>query len=540
MSKALVQVVNGIKYPREVAMPAGMPDGWIAVEQAYGPGSKKAGTTYVRYRSADGRHRQVMGPKQVVQLHCQDNGIEDWESVYAKYTQALKARQDKDAEERAKEREARGQFEGEQRERMIAVSREHFGELSGAIVFGFPGWKCRWDFLPDSQQTPKTFTDPDGREWKLLKDLECKFGSMIESAGGKVPEDLARMIQAGKDNKVAHTWFSSGSQKAKECEGAVELDAATAEAKIETKEEVALRKQRNKGKRTTHVEKKYYVQRDDYQVCDIKVRASGPGFTTNPAASLRDLLLARGFKRKDTMILEVAVTSQAKHRYADVITGFYFLQCKDDTDRPCFQRVKLSTGRQGASVVVGMDMYLCWHGPNERWEFTCRKPGKACFAFSTEQKSDPCGIGSWKLLRDNFGRDEVKPETADVDAGRTVVATPPEPSPKKRKSELHGTQGDSAVDTSKQTPSEGASPSESEDRKKPSQDDSTKKDAERTGNIPWPADVTPIDPSLWETWLPDGWGQGTIVIHTTGKEKKVFINPQGRKKYSKPEVLKSL
>lgn len=249
MPKALVQTIDGITYPREVPVPEGLPDGWIGVEQAYGPNSKTPGQTYVRYKSVDGRHKLVMGPKQVVQLHCKDRGIEDWQSMYAKYEQAMKARQAKEAEERTKEREARGKFEGEVRERMVALSREHFGELTGPIVFGFPGWRCRWDFSPESHQTPKIFTDTDGNEWKLLKDLECKYGSMIESAGGRVPEDLAKMIQAGKDNVAAHALFSSGSQKAKECQGAVELDAASAEARFETKEEVALRKRRNKEQR---------------------------------------------------------------------------------------------------------------------------------------------------------------------------------------------------------------------------------------------------------------------------------------------------
>lgn len=275
------------------------------------------------------------------------------------------------------------------------------------------------------------------------------------------------------------------------------------------------------------------------------MKATGLECATNPAASLRDLLLARGFKRKDAMLLEVVASSQAKHRYADAVTGFYFLKCKDDDDRPCYQRVKLSTSRQGASVLVGMDMYLCWHGPNARWEFTCMKIGKACFAFSTEQISDPCGIGSWRLLRDNFGKAEAQAETRGVGAGCSVVATPPEPSPKKRRLDSHGTQGDSAVDTSsKQTPPEGASTSESAAKVKRTQDDSTKKAAKQTTDIPCPVGVTPTDSSFSDASSPsaispandpvnrDMPGKGDGAIHM----EKVYFweDVEGQREHIEP------
>ena len=59
-------------------MPEGLPAGWKGIEQAYGPTSKSAGKTYVRYSSLDGRHRSLLGPKQIVQAHCADLGI-PWE-----------------------------------------------------------------------------------------------------------------------------------------------------------------------------------------------------------------------------------------------------------------------------------------------------------------------------------------------------------------------------------------------------------------------------------------------------------------------------
>ncbi|CAE8628609.1 unnamed protein product [Polarella glacialis] len=230
-----IVVINGIQYPRDVPVPEGCPEGWRGVEQAYGPTSKSAGHMYIRYYSLDGKHKMLMGPKQIIKAHCTDKNI-PWEPEYAKYEIALQERREREAASRRVEGEARGFAEGAKREEMIALSRERYGELKGEIVFGFPGWKCRWDLLPESQQTPKTFTAPDGLEWKLLRDVECMFGTRI-SKGGQEVEDIDKMVEAGKKNTAAHELFHTGSGQARDCAGVVELDAAAMEDKTWTREE---------------------------------------------------------------------------------------------------------------------------------------------------------------------------------------------------------------------------------------------------------------------------------------------------------------
>ena len=71
----------------------------------------------------------------------------------------------------------------------------------------------------------RVFIDTDGREWKLLRDLECKFGTIIFQNGNNMPDDLMAMYQAGEDNLDAHALFHTGSHKAREIAGSVELDA---------------------------------------------------------------------------------------------------------------------------------------------------------------------------------------------------------------------------------------------------------------------------------------------------------------------------
>lgn len=105
-------------------MPAGLPEGWKAVEQACGEKSKTPGVLYVRYKRVDGTCK-VTGPKQVVQAHCDALGI-PWEPEYAKY----EAAQRECKEAKRKEKEAAEKCEGEKREEMAAVSREHLGDYA--------------------------------------------------------------------------------------------------------------------------------------------------------------------------------------------------------------------------------------------------------------------------------------------------------------------------------------------------------------------------------------------------------------------------
>ena len=136
-------MIPGVVYPRDVPMPECMPPGWKAIEKAYGVGSLYEGHTYISYHSLDGKYKHLLSTKQVYMAHCGDLGI-PWEPEYAKYEAAKREKHDREAEVRAKEREERIA----KREELIALSRQHFGEITGAMTLGFPGWKCRWDYSP--------------------------------------------------------------------------------------------------------------------------------------------------------------------------------------------------------------------------------------------------------------------------------------------------------------------------------------------------------------------------------------------------------
>jgi len=396
MSKALVQVIDGITYPREVPMPPGMPEGWKAIEQAYGPNSKSAGKTYVRYSSKDGRHRQIMGPKQVVQTHCNDLGI-PWEPEFAKYEQAMADRKAAETAARAIESEARGAAKGAKREEMIALSRERFGELTGPLVLAFPGWKCRWDWLPAAQQTPKTFSSPDGREWKLLKDIECMFGTKLQR-GGKEAEEVEDMVNAGTANTAAQAMFSEGSRRCRESEAMVEIDPATEEIQVQSREEFEQKREQQLKKRKlskSNVNLLYNLSSEVYPAQEGWAAFSGPhdlqaGFTT-----FRALLKKRGFA-EDVELLAVHGVP-ATCRFAARVSGVYWRLPALIGDRPCYQ--KLLSAPNCSDGVCCDGIYIMWESMFSQWQISTGAVGSSpCIAYSKADKMSVAEVsGPWQI-----------------------------------------------------------------------------------------------------------------------------------------------
>jgi hypothetical protein len=65
-----------VVYPREVPLEPGMPTGWKGIDKQYGPTSKSAGQTYIRWYSFDGRHKHLCTVKDVIKKHCESKGLD--------------------------------------------------------------------------------------------------------------------------------------------------------------------------------------------------------------------------------------------------------------------------------------------------------------------------------------------------------------------------------------------------------------------------------------------------------------------------------
>ncbi|CAE8646331.1 unnamed protein product [Polarella glacialis] len=396
-----IQVINGIQYPRDVPVPEGCPEGWKGVEQAYGPASKTAGKTYIRYHSLDGKHKSLMGPKQIVQAHCTDKNI-PWEPEYAKYEKAMEDRRDAEAEIRNAEREARGFAEGAKREEMIALSRARYGDLTGEIVFGFPGWKCRWDLLPESQQTPKTFTAPDGLQWKLLKDVECMFGTRI-SKGGQEVEDIDKMVEAGKKNTAAHELFHTGSGKARDYGGVVELEAGKAEEITWTREEEEQKREIEKAKKSEKSGEKDFLP-SSFSPVTYPVQTGWAILASSEDrqrgfVEFKSILLKRKFP-EDTEFVAVHDVAEAC-RFASRIGGIYH-QMGKISGRRCYQKLVYAPE---AAAGIGCDgLYLMWNASLSQWQISLRPSEKApSIAYCREDQEFVKKVSSpWQVQLNGF------------------------------------------------------------------------------------------------------------------------------------------
>jgi len=560
-----VIILEGISYPREVPMPDGLPEGWIAVESAYSEKSCHYGKTYVRFRSMDGKHRHILGPKQVVELHCKDHGM-DFTTVYAEYEKVKKEKIDK----RKAEAETRGKMAEERREAMIALFQKNFGEIDGPTVFAFPGWKCRWDFLPESKQCPKTFIAPDGVEFKLVKDVMAKYGAVIEKEGN-VPADIAKMVRAGKTNTKAHDLFINGTRKAQECEGSVTLDPSSSDliCSSESKAERAERMQTTGKKRKDTSLRLNFADADDYQAWRPKINLCRSD-TSSEIANLKSSLLQRLFKDCEDLMLQV-VSDQA-HRYGDAISGYYFLRSKDsDTKRPVYQQFRMTS--RPPSQMIPMDAFIYWSDRNKRWEIGTMDDKKEAVAFSSSISSVPTGL-EWKLLRETFGKEARNPQSSDTTSlpQEEVKSEKIEPSAaKKAKLVADPKDKESTAEEEKApTANAGATPSKAVPtipfaavKKSEGQEEKASASAKATeaasagyhtekiwthaevdprkgadiGVLPhWPAGAE-IWPGVWYNWLPADWSQ---ILWATASGNKVakFVSPSGQLVHNKEQAEK--
>jgi len=404
MAPVGVQVLNGITYPREVPAPEGVPPGWIGVEQAFGPNSKMAGKTYIRYSTSDGRHKHVSSAKHIFQKHCGDLSI-PWEPEFAAYEAAVEAK-------KVAQKEALGLCDPSEREAMVAVSRARFGELTGPIVLGFPGWRCRWDYLPDSGQVAKTFLAADGREWKILKDLESFLGVRI-TGGGQRAEDLIALVEAGLVNYEAHAMFAGCSGKAFESQGSYLMDPANPSgAKSETPEERLKRKSDTKADKVAKREKKLSSASGGknslryFRLEVSPIQVDWAGLTTAaeiPKAfvEFKPLLLRRGFEDNLELIAVHGCADGCK--FFSRINGIYYRMPTAISERSCYQ--KLLSNPASTSGVCCDGIYIWWAASERRWQISVRPTvDAACIAYCMDDAERVTDVSqTWEVQHQGTG-----------------------------------------------------------------------------------------------------------------------------------------
>eukprot|EP00928_Gymnodinium_smaydae_P099576 TRINITY_DN9543_c0_g2_i2.p1 TRINITY_DN9543_c0_g2~~TRINITY_DN9543_c0_g2_i2.p1 ORF type:complete len:720 (-),score=125.42 TRINITY_DN9543_c0_g2_i2:330-2291(-) len=149
---------------------------------------------------------------------------------------------------------AKSSLQGQERTEAIERFRKAFGELSGPVVYNFPGWKTRYVYSRrrKAKKVQVEFIDPDANTWYCLKEIEADFQVKIERGdGGYIPG----MIYEAKAN-VNLAEYSLGFKRAKRkgspyvaCNGTTSMEvksATTANGTIATKKKPVIAEPRER------------------------------------------------------------------------------------------------------------------------------------------------------------------------------------------------------------------------------------------------------------------------------------------------------
>jgi len=353
-----------VVYPRDVPVEKGMPSGWKGVEKQYGPTSKYAGNTYIRWYSLDGRHRHVQTVKEVIRLDCKSKGLDPDEHI-----RAFEAKKKQEAEERKAERESMGKLRGDAREEAVNKFRAQFGPLSGPVVFAFAGWTTRWHYQPNCDQVMVEYIDLEGNSWKLLKDLECYFQKQIDMGNG---DHITKIIEEGQSRVDLHEKFPEGPRTARESGGLYEITPSKGESTVRSQAE---RAEITREKIEQRKEKSPSSKR---KLACVYLDPEGPKQTGWAAMEtqedvqkafpqFRDLLVGKGFK-SDVELLAVHGVETERH-FRQRICGVYYCLPENFGEQRCY--MKLLHFPRTSGQTVGCDgMYITWSASNSRWEIS--------------------------------------------------------------------------------------------------------------------------------------------------------------------------
>jgi len=359
------------QYPREVPLEEGVPSGWKAIEKMYATG-KYAGKTYTRYYSLDGKHVHICSARQVIKIHAEESG-EDPAAALKYYEERMQIRHQNIAAERAREAEERGRLKGERREACIKTFNDKYGQLRGSLVHAFSGWTTRWDFMPNCGQIHVTYKDPEGTEFKLLKDLEASFGMRMENGED---ERIGKLLEQAALHENPDM-FKEGSASAKLSQGSFESSALDGASGI----------QRTPSK----VDDRY----EDASIGVLRPKTGEPEADT--VDNIRRLLEAKGL---GTSIDLVYISNRgASHAVIDVLSGVYYRTPQDVNERPCYQQLWECKDKPGC--LTCSPLFLSWTGPKlRRWRVGSLDPALGGYAYCEEDVPEPCLLTkTWRVVR---------------------------------------------------------------------------------------------------------------------------------------------
>lgn len=377
-----------------------LPKGWSTVEKQYKTGGYK-GKTYVRFQY-NGEGALMPSISAVINRHHEMTG-EDLMPLYQKMRAEKKA-QVPSAEVRK-----------EKREQHVALYRAKFPALTGAMVCAFPGWTGEAKHLQNCGQNSANYYDPDGRTWKLLKDIEAHFGKLLEE--GK--EDEIPDIEAAKN------------AQAKDENGRV-INVARQQIVEEftvVQDSEAKKKKRSNAPSLskTIVDYSHYRQSphlkiyDAYNMSEQEIEAEeisedGRGLL-HEGKKIHKLLVERGFAETTRLLyMWGTVRKVTGSKVIRKLAGWYYEKDSgsDPAMGPCFQQVKLVHKRLHCT-----ECHM-FRSPHNFWKLGRMTDDKAGWAICQDQGREAWNLTKdWELFEPPLLPSELPTETPNQASPRT-------------------------------------------------------------------------------------------------------------------------
>ncbi|CAE7639433.1 unnamed protein product [Symbiodinium microadriaticum] len=341
-----------------------LPAGWETVEKAYKTGGS-VGKTYIRFQKVNGGGAICCTINQVLKRHLEDTG----EDLTAQYIEMRDKKEQEKAQRRREESEKNKEMKKQKREEYIENFRAVYGALTGPLVMALPGWSGEAKHQVNCGQLCSSYYDPEGRSWKLLKDIEAHFGMLMEQGKQDTfPDfDAARDSQATDENGRVINIARQQNQ----------VEAWTREQKKPGEEKLRRRKKELKMvdydhyRETSHM-KLFDVSKMTEKAMEQERLPDGPTLQKE-AQKLLQLLIQRGFP-ETTQILYMRGTFKkaAGSKLINAMAGWYFRKPFEVADRSCYQRVRLIGGRPVCS-----DAHVFWSGHYSLWKLGALTDDKA-------------------------------------------------------------------------------------------------------------------------------------------------------------------
>jgi len=177
---SIIPKAKEVKAPREksvkkgekVAAPEGLPAGWIA--EKFAP---LTGKPYLRFSSADGKHKDVSTVTAAIRKDAADKG----------YAAEPAIQQHQKRQEEAQRQKA--PREDDEQQKAIDAFRAKHGFLAHATVAHLDGWEMETRVIEKTGQKKWAFKGPDGTVCTMLKEVEAALGKQV--LAGKEVEGLA-------------------------------------------------------------------------------------------------------------------------------------------------------------------------------------------------------------------------------------------------------------------------------------------------------------------------------------------------------------